>query len=445
MRIVGLKIEKGRVAAAVVDKGFRRTELVDSFVQSFTTDAELVEILKEKSSSWVGARIVSSIPGAEFSQRVLHFPFADRKRLEKALPFELEDSVPFPLEDMVLEHLVLQDGKPEKGSGERKETPVLGMMISKTLLRRHLDLLAGAGVDPQVIVPSYAGLYAVAKMMKVEGCSLLMSGADLCLKSGETVKGVRSVSGSAPSGGLRHVLQALETEHGERAEKVIILSADDGTREAAAALSIPAEDVAPELGGKKAADPVSLGLALSEDVNFRKGEFTFRLADLGTRKMRRMVIAAGIAAGALFAANLGVKWHIVQSGYGRIDQEIKEIYRQTFPEARTVADPVRQMRMNLDDAAKKLGVLGTGTSVLDVMKAVTEGIPKEVRVSFTEFNLDGERLKLQGEASSFESVDKVKAELQKAPVFAEVIVQDTRMGVDNKVKFRMEIRLKQAK
>jgi hypothetical protein len=90
-------------------------------------------------------------------------------------------------------------------------------------------------------------------------------------------------------------------------------------------------------------------------------------------------------------------------------------------------------------------VLGTGTSVLDVMKAVTEGIPKEVRVSFTEFNLDGERLKLQGEASSFESVDKVKAELQKAPVFAEVIVQDTRMGVDNKVKFRMEIRLKQAK
>jgi Tfp pilus assembly protein PilN len=77
------------------------------------------------------------------------------------------------------------------------------------------------------------------------------------------------------------------------------------------------------------------------------------------------------------------------------------------------------------------------------MKAVTEGIPKEVRVSFQEFLLEGDRLKLQGEASSFESVDKMKAELQKAPPFAEVLVQDTRMGVDNKVKFRFDIKLKQ--
>jgi Tfp pilus assembly protein PilN len=78
------------------------------------------------------------------------------------------------------------------------------------------------------------------------------------------------------------------------------------------------------------------------------------------------------------------------------------------------------------------------------MKAVTEGIPKEVRVSFQEFILEGDRLKLQGEAASFESVDKMKAELQKAEPFAEVQVADTRMGVDNKVKFRFEIKLKQA-
>ena len=77
------------------------------------------------------------------------------------------------------------------------------------------------------------------------------------------------------------------------------------------------------------------------------------------------------------------------------------------------------------------------------MKAVTEGVPKEVRVSFQEFLLEDDRLKLQGEADSFESVDKMKAELQKAPPFSEVVVQDTRMGVDNKVKFRFEIKLKQ--
>jgi Tfp pilus assembly protein PilN len=78
------------------------------------------------------------------------------------------------------------------------------------------------------------------------------------------------------------------------------------------------------------------------------------------------------------------------------------------------------------------------------MKTVTDGIPKEIRVSFSEFNLEGDRLRLQGEAASFETVDMIKAELAKSPLFAEVTVQDTRMGVDNKVKFRFEIKLKQA-
>jgi type II secretory pathway component PulL len=146
---------------------------------------------------------------------------------------------------------------------------------------------------------------------------------------------------------------------------------------------------------------------------------------------------------ALFAANIGVKSYLVGSSYGKLDREINALYRQTFPDAKVVADPVRQLRTRLDEAKKKFGVLGAGTSALDVMKAVTEGIPKEVRVSFQEFNLEGDQLKLQGEAASFDSVDKMKAELQKSPLFAEVAVLDTRMGVDNKVKFRFEMKLKQ--
>ena len=45
MKIVGLKIEKGLVAASVLQKGFRQAELVESFSLPFATDSELVEIL----------------------------------------------------------------------------------------------------------------------------------------------------------------------------------------------------------------------------------------------------------------------------------------------------------------------------------------------------------------------------------------------------------------
>jgi len=439
VKIVGLKIEKGLVAAAVVQKDFRRTELVDSFIQPFATDAELTEILREKSSSWAGAKIVSSIPGHLFSQRTLTLPFADRKRIEKALPFEVEDIVPFDLGDVVLDHLVLGS------SGEKKtaETQVLCMMLPKTVLRRHLDLLAGAGIDPQVIVPSYAGLSAVVNMMPKDTGALLLCGPDMCFRHDGVLKALRSFSGSQPTSGLRHVLQSLETEHLEKVEKAALLTDDGAARAVLAEAGVAVDLVIPEINGKKAQDPVSLGIALLDDVNFRKGDFAYNLADEGTRRKKRVLIIAAAVAALLFMVNIAVKFSVVQSGYGKLDREIKEIYRQTFPDGKPAADPVRQMRDKMNEAKKLFGALGSGSSVLDVMKTVTDGIPKEVRVNFTEFILESDRLKLQGEASSFESVDKIKAELQKSPLFTDVTVQDTRMGVDNKVKFRFDIKLKQ--
>ncbi|NTW58748.1 MAG: hypothetical protein HGB21_06955 [Nitrospirae bacterium] len=439
MKVVGLKIEKGLVAAAVVQKDFRRTELVDSFSQSFATDAELVDILKDRSKDWTGAKIVSSIPGSLFTQRTLTLPFADRKRIEKALPFEVEDSVPFGLEDVVLDHLALSSGGAKKDAASQ----VLCMMLPKTVLRQHLDLLSSAGLDPQVIVPSYAGLSAVAKMMPQDTGALLLCGPDMCFRQNGVLKTLRSFSGSHSTGGLRHILQALETEHKEKVEKATLLTDDGAARAVLAETGMAVELVIPEINGKKAQDPVSLGIALLDEVNFRRGEFAYRVADEGTRRRTRTLIIAGAVAALLFTVNIAVKFSVVQSGYGKLDAEIKDIYRQTFPDGKPSADPVRQMRDKMNEAKKLFGALGSGTSALDVMKTVTDGIPKEVRVIFTEFVLEGDRLRLQGEVPSFDSVDKIKAELQKSPLFTDVTVQDTRMGVDNKVKFRFEMKLKQ--
>jgi general secretion pathway protein L len=442
VKIVGLNIEKGRLAVAVVERGLHQNDLKDSFSSTFATDAELIDILKEKARDWAGARIVSSIPGHYFSQRLVHFPFADRKRVEKALPFEIEDSVPFPLDDVVLDHLVVDEA--DTRADKKNETAVLGILLPKTILRTHLDLLASAGVDPQVIVPSYVGLLFVSKMIPTEGSSILVAGQDVCLKDGKAVKACRSFSGSQTTLGIRHMLKALETDHGALVEKAYLLTESEGVSAELVELGIPMEQIVPEFGGKKAVDSVSLGLVLSEEINFRRGDFAYHRIDAGMRKRRRSLIIAGAVAAFLVLANIGVKYYLTQSSYGKLDKEIKELYRQTLPDSKLVGDPVEQLRRKIEEAKKKYGVLGSGTSALDVMKAVTEGIPKDVRASFQEFLLEGDRLKLQGEASSFESVDKMKAELQKAASFAEVQVQDTRMGVDNKVKFRFDIKLKQA-
>lgn len=441
MKIVGLKIDKGGVSAAIVEKDFRRKELTDSFSQTFATDAQLVDILKEKSRNWSGARIVSSIPGHLFTQRLVQFPFSDRKRVEKALPFELEDLVPFDLDAVIIDHIVLDNGKNGKTTDAANEAQVLGIMLPKDVLKKHLELLASAGIDPQVIVPSYIGLDTLSRMMRAEGCTLLTCGNDICMRNGDAVKGLRSFSASGATAGIRHTLQALEIDQKERVEKICVLCPDQ--ENLFTELGMAVEQVSPEFGGKKAPDPLTLGLALSEQVNFRKQEFAYRVLDEGIRRRQRTIVIAAVITAVLFFVNLGAKMYTVETSYGKLDREIRAIYQQAVPDAKNVSDPVRQMKSNLEDARKKFGVLGTGTSALDAMKAVTDGVPQEVRVAFQEFNLEGDRLKLQGEAPSFEAVDKIKAELQKNEIFSDVVVLDTRMGTDNKVKFRLDIKLKQ--
>lgn len=438
MKIVGLNIEADRLGVTVAQRKFGKTDVVESFLRSFGSDDALAAILRELSAGWAGARIISVIPGSRFTQRTIAFPFSDRKRIEKAVPFELEDMMPFDLDDMLLDHLVL-----EGGAGKEQGARVLCLALPKVALRQHLDLLASAGIDPQGVVPSFVGLAEVAKLLSADGTTLLLHGPDACLVAGGGVRALRSVR-QGPSGGLLQVLQAMETEQKERVERSLVLGGDEGTLAALADAGVAGERIVPELGGKKVADAGSLGAALSTSVNFRKGEFAFRAADEGMRRRRRPLIIAGSIAAALFCVNVGVKVSIVRSGYNRLDREIREIYRSTFPDARAAGDPVRMMRDKVAEAHRLFGALGTGGSALDVMKTVTDGIPKEIRVNFIEFNLEGDRLRLQGEAPSFEAVDKIKAELAKSPLFAAITVQDTRMGVDNKVKFRFEIKLQQA-
>ncbi len=442
MKIVGLKIEDGVVAASVIQKDFRRKDLVDSFSEAYASDQELTEILRSRAEDWSGATIISSIPGRFFTQRVVRLPFSDRKRIEKALPFELEDAVPFDLDDVIVDHIVLDPGKNGKGEGPQ-ETQVLSIMLSKELLRKHLDLLASAGIDPQVVVPSYVGLDALSSMINVEGCAVLACGSDLCLRMGGTVKALRSLSGSDATASVRHTIQALEIEQKERVEKVCVLCPDHAAREPFTELDLAVEEVAAEFGGKRPADPVSLGLALAEDINFRQHEFAYRLEDEGMRRKKRTIIAAFAFAAVLFLANMGVKIYMVETTYGKLDREIRAIYKQAVPDSKVVTDPVRQLRSNLEEAHKKYGALASGTSVLDAMKAITDGVPQDIRVSFQEFTMENDRIKLQGDAPSFETVDRIKAELQKSPLLAEVNVLDTRMGTDNKVKFRLDILVKQ--
>jgi len=70
-------------------------------------------------------QVVSVLPGDAVTHRILELPFADRKRLEQTVPFELESHLPFELDETVIDFQVLDtsadgtSGKPKRLTARR--------------------------------------------------------------------------------------------------------------------------------------------------------------------------------------------------------------------------------------------------------------------------------------------------------------------------------------
>ena len=71
-------------AAAEIDLG----EQVQHFLNQYEVSTEYV---------------TSAIPGQLLSNKVLDFPFRDRKKLNQAVPFQIEGDIPFEMDDVLIE------------------------------------------------------------------------------------------------------------------------------------------------------------------------------------------------------------------------------------------------------------------------------------------------------------------------------------------------------
>ena len=75
---------------------------------------DLADLIRENAFSL--DQVTCALPGDRISLRRLEFPFRDRKRLNAAVPFEIESNIPFELDD-VLNRLAGSRRRPIKGGG----------------------------------------------------------------------------------------------------------------------------------------------------------------------------------------------------------------------------------------------------------------------------------------------------------------------------------------
>ncbi|MBI3353670.1 MAG: pilus assembly protein PilM [Nitrospirae bacterium] len=448
MKIAGIDIDKDAVRVVELQKGMRTFSVAGFFSVPVQN---------------------GNLSGRDISFRWIRLPITDIKKMEKAISFEAEELLPFSPDELVIDYQAIEKTE--------KDTAIALVAVKKEKVSGHLNTLIENGIDPKAIdiTPSAISAIAACYLDQKDTYTVIHIGsadADLAVFHGRDIRFFRNIPLSEgwerEACNTLYIYQAINREEIKNIYICGSTRLPDGQGERDAILkkelfalcSIePARidlskgaDIKIEGNGEYAK---ALGLALREadgkgfKINLRKGELAYKRKDAELKKrIRYTSLLAGIAV-FLLILNFSVKYYTIESRYQGVAKEIRKAFKEAFPDAKNIVNEGQQMKAAVAETKKKLRLLGGrvkgDVTALDLFKEVTERMPAEHRVLLFEFNLEGDKIRLFGETTSFEAADKIKEALLKSSMFKEVAISDAKIGAEqNKVKFRINITLHEA-
>lgn len=413
--------------------------------------------------------ILSALPGELVVKRMLALPFKDQRRLIQTVPFALEEHLPVGVDESVVAFT--------RVGQEDDKTLVMAAMVRKEDLRRHLELLARAGINPKTVTLSALALAGLlARVRDGQGGAHLL--VDLAQGSTSMVllddtgmpRAIRTVvaeldsANGAPAPGasailsaVRQTLLAHSSDH-QQPELVLtgpMAATPDVRRRMAEALAVPVHtleefDCAALLGQLSARSTRFAGClamllgeapgAAVELLNFRQGEFAFRGRTGSLRPWRTTFILAAVAAAAIaLHAGIGVSANLRR--LAQIDRETAAIAAPALGPHVSGGDAKAELAAQLAAMEKQLRVMGgagASASPLDTLLALSRALPPHLGAEIIDFSLDEGAIKLDGMADSFATVDRVKKALDLSGYFHDIQVTHATAGSDpSKVEFRL--------
>jgi hypothetical protein len=129
----------------------------------------------------------------------------------------------------------------------------------------------------------------------------------------------------------------------------------------------------------------------------------------------------------------------------RLDSAIVQIYKQSFPDASRIVEPVVQMRTRIEEIKKASvegGLAGVSVRNIDILQEISRLIAKEPEVIFDRLTAGDGSVMISGETAAFNVVDDVKSRLSGSAMFKQVTIASANMDkAGNKVKFKLKIDL----
>jgi general secretion pathway protein L len=484
-KILGLDISSDSVAAVRVEgglKGHHVTACAHVMIEEAGGLGEALKALVEQVGP--GADIcISSIPGEHASYRNLRMPFKDKKKIRQTLAFELETMVAFPVEDLVIDFTMV-DGS--------DQSEIVAAFVKQAYISEYLAHLEANGIDPTVL--DISGVPTVCWLLKQastpDDALLLQIGLNrntmiLYLKRHIALVRTFLFNGSpiAHHPGtqadeqielclrsfckeVQNTLHAFGylTANTVRPQKVFVTGSGalypDTQNLLNRLLDLPVEQtdlatyarVHMDQDIARVWNPALMDNALalavretkrSQGFNFRRDGFEVKKQYFGHKKEIQKGVAFLIVVLSLLAVDLGVDYYFLKKRYNILDQEITQVFTQTFPDVKRIVDPVHQLRVKIDEINKSaLGLPGirAKSTVLDQLKDISLRVPESADVQITRIVVDPDGVRMQGETDTFNTVDTIKRGLETSAYFKAVTISSANLDQsDNRVRFEMKL------
>ena len=412
------------VSAGLVSNG-----TVDNLV-SHGINGEVREALKsvledmEKMGYREFSRVVVGLPGDSMSMRIIRLPFADRKKLEEVLPFELETT------------LLKGTGQTMTGTVQLADERTLAVVIEKDVLRGYIETLEELGLEPNWVGSS---IFSRERLLKKiydgeETAALVDDGAVVVRKDGKPLffKGIRDEAE------LKLALASLEAE-GVEIKRFYC------TEGAAKRLEGLGKDPTPAGAGLKngytGVEALALHLAdgLKDTVNFRTGEFADTTEMEAAKKGAKVALVMLAVLAVLWALNLVVQFSTLNSSTSLVEERLSGAYSTLFPEEKNIVDAAYQLEVKLKELREKNIIFEGNIAVLEGMMALAGAAGPETRVRLYRVQMHGEKITAKGETESFETASRFKDALSRLPYFEEIKLTDVKTKAGGRVSFSVAL------
>jgi type IV pilus assembly protein PilM len=196
---------------------------------------------------------------------------------------------------------------------------------------------------------------------------------------------------------------------------------------------------------------VAAGLAFKSTsrrmgFNFQAGEIQGQSPWIRWRhQLTYGVVACALVAFA-WLASTGIDIYTKKQKLERIDQSVEEVFRRTIPQFKGSVRPeqyasvVRSKIEELNQSVALFGAEARNNSSVELLRIISQAIPKDLDVTISLLTLDNERVRLSGRADGFNTVDGVKNRLATLEDFSQVTITGAKAATDGKgVQFGLEL------